>query len=255
MSYDNLSFVWYDLNTTAANQDKAKTFYTETIGWKTSELEMGPGPAYTMFSNDVASVGGLGQPLPEAAGIPSHWLTYLRVADVDASAAAVTEHGGKVVKSGFDIPVGRIAIVQDPQGATFALFKEADDSAANKESVPGAMHWNELWSPDIDAVAPFYAKALGFTLGSMDMPGGKKYTLFNEGEAMRGGGMTSPDPSIPAMWLPWIHVDNVDDTVARAGRLGGAVLGELFEVPNVGRMAVLKDGVGAAIGVMTPAAS
>jgi len=252
MPYDNRSFVWYELNTATDNRSKAIAFYGETIGWKTTEMDMGGDSPYVMFNAGEQSVGGFGAP---PAGIPSHWLAYLRVEDVDASTAAVAEHGGKVLMDAFDIPVGRMAVVQDPQGATFALFKEADPASESKPSTPGTFHWNELWSPDIDAVAPFYEAALGFTRASMDMPDGRTYTLLNDGEAMRCGGMTSPDPSIPAMWLAWVHVDNVDEAVGRAQRSGGELYGDIFDVPGVGRLGIVKDTIGAVIGLITPAAA
>ena len=69
-------------------------------------------------------VGGMmAVPMP---GVPPHWLNYVTVESADASAARVTELGGKICKPPFDIPnVGRIAIVQDPQGAFFGLFQMA----------------------------------------------------------------------------------------------------------------------------------
>jgi predicted enzyme related to lactoylglutathione lyase len=61
---------------------------------------------------------------PNMKGAPSSWLAYFSVTDCDASTKKVGQLGGKVIAPPMDIPnVGRFAIVQDPQGAVFALFK------------------------------------------------------------------------------------------------------------------------------------
>ena len=58
-----------------------------------------------------------------ARGIPSHWMVYFSVDDVDASAARVSELGGSISVPPTDISVGRFAVVGDPQGGTFTIFK------------------------------------------------------------------------------------------------------------------------------------
>jgi len=69
------------------------------------------------------SVGGLFQMGPEFGQIPSHWMAYVAVDDVDAKARQVWELGGKVCVPPTDIPkVGRFCVVNDPTGATLALI-------------------------------------------------------------------------------------------------------------------------------------
>ena len=60
---------------------------------------------------------------PQMAGVPNHWHVYFAVADADASTAKVTELGGSVVVPPFDTPIGKMAVVADPQGAVFSLFQ------------------------------------------------------------------------------------------------------------------------------------
>jgi len=118
---------WNELFST--NVDAAGKFYIQTIGWTTESMDMGPMGTYTLFNRegetkeDGNAAGMLNMP-PNMKGVPSHWLSYFAVTDCDASAKKVSELGGKVVMPPMDIPnIGRFAIVQDPQGATFALFK------------------------------------------------------------------------------------------------------------------------------------
>jgi len=63
---------------------------------------------------------------PQMKGVPAHWLVYSAVTDVDGSAKLAGELGGKVLSPPMDIPnVGRFAVLQDPQGAGFAVYKGA----------------------------------------------------------------------------------------------------------------------------------
>jgi hypothetical protein len=118
------SLTWNELFTT--DPDKAKAFYTGLLGWKTEAVDMGPMGLYTLFKREGqdANAAGMMKMPPDMQGAPPHWLAYFAVADCDQSAAKVTKLGGKVLVPPGDIPnVGRFSIVQDPQGATFALFK------------------------------------------------------------------------------------------------------------------------------------
>jgi uncharacterized protein YndB with AHSA1/START domain/predicted enzyme related to lactoylglutathione lyase len=113
-------FSWNEL--LAADVESAAAFYTSLLGW--TAAPMAGGMPYTLFKKDGSDVGGLMKlPMP---GIPPHWLNYVTVEACDATAARVTELGGKICAPPFDIPnVGRIAVVQDPQGAAFGLFQPA----------------------------------------------------------------------------------------------------------------------------------
>jgi predicted enzyme related to lactoylglutathione lyase len=99
----------------------ATGFYAEVLGMGSEPMDMGEAGSYTVLSDvNGRQVGGsmdLGM-LPE--GAPPHWNVYFNVEDVDASVAKVTELGGASVAPAMDVPgVGRMAMVADPQGATF----------------------------------------------------------------------------------------------------------------------------------------
>ncbi len=77
---------------------------------------------YTMFKRYAQnSAGMMNVPMPQ---IPPHWLAYVHVKDVDATAQKAVSLGGQIIRPPFDIPtVGRIAILHDPQGAVLGIFK------------------------------------------------------------------------------------------------------------------------------------
>jgi predicted enzyme related to lactoylglutathione lyase len=112
---------WNELMT--PNAQGAEKFYGELFGWKAKATPMGDF-TYHMLSAGGKDFGGI-MPMtgPMWQGVPPHWMMYVAVADVDAAAKKVVELGGKVCVPPTDIPVGRFAVVNDPQGATFSLFQ------------------------------------------------------------------------------------------------------------------------------------
>jgi hypothetical protein len=115
------TFVWNELSST--DVEAAKKFYSELLGWryKGGDVE---GFAYTEFipAGEEKPVGGMFQMGEEFGGAASHWMSYVSVEDVDASARRAEELGGKVCVPPTDIPnVGRFCVINDPSGATLSL--------------------------------------------------------------------------------------------------------------------------------------
>jgi len=98
-------------------------FYADVTGLTAENMDMGEGQPYTVFKSGDAMVGG--STAPQMPGVPSHWHVYFGTADADATAAKAAELGGSVVVPPFDTPVGRIAVLSDPQGAMFSVIKNA----------------------------------------------------------------------------------------------------------------------------------
>lgn len=108
-------FIWNELVTT--DPESAKTFYAGIFGWTSVPF----GPDYTLFKKEGQDAAGLMQ--QREAGIPSQWIAYVNVEDVDATAAKAADLGGRVVLSPMEVPtVGRLAVVLDPQGAPIGVF-------------------------------------------------------------------------------------------------------------------------------------
>lgn len=113
---------WSELVTWDAGQ--ARDFYTGLFGWTTKGAASMA--TYLEFSVAGQPSGGI-MPMDDAwKGVPSHWGIYFMVADCDATVAKATELGAKVLHGPFDAPgVGRMAMMNDPQGAGFAVIKLA----------------------------------------------------------------------------------------------------------------------------------
>ena len=111
-------FLWNELNTWSV--DKAKAFYSETLGWHYESHPMAKGGTYTLCKAGDAPVAGIFEMKPDAGfdGMRDHWFAYIAVDDIDVRVAGVAAAGGEVCRAPFDVPdVGRIAIVRDSAGA------------------------------------------------------------------------------------------------------------------------------------------
>ncbi|MEW1657432.1 MULTISPECIES: VOC family protein [unclassified Streptomyces] len=113
------ALIWNELNTT--ERSAASAFYKAAFGIESAAAE--GIEHYNTLQVAGHPVGGV-QPMPEhlPADTPSHWLTYFAVPDTDAAVAKVLKAGGSTIVEPFDMVVGRIAVLTDPQGAVFALI-------------------------------------------------------------------------------------------------------------------------------------
>ena len=170
-------------------------------------------------------------PIPESAramGARPAWMGYVGVDDVDGYATRVKAARGTVHRPPEDIPgIGRFAVVADPDGAAFILFKgtsgEAPTPAA--QGTPGHIGWHELHATDREGAFAFYSSLFGWTkTEAMDMGPMGVYQMFATGGATVGGMMTkAPEMPVPC-WLYYFNVDAIDAAVTRvtAGRRQGA---------------------------------
>jgi uncharacterized protein len=117
------TITWNELITA---DPSAVAFYEQVLGLRTEKMDMGT-DQYTMFQAGGEQVGGsMAPPMP---GVPNHWHVYFAVADTDAAATQAAGLGGSILAEPFDTPVGRIAVLNDPQGAAFSIIKLAGQSA------------------------------------------------------------------------------------------------------------------------------
>ncbi|MGO9699169.1 MAG: VOC family protein [Xanthobacteraceae bacterium] len=120
----------------------------------------------------------------------------------------------------------------------------------------GQFHWNELMTRNVEQAKKFYAETMGWSYDAMPMPGGSTYTIaMADGKPAAGiFDINGPEyKDVPESWMPYIAVDNVDERVKKATKAGAKVMKPAFDVPNVGRIAILLEPGGAGIGWMTPA--
>lgn len=110
----------------------AAEFYGQLFGWQVTEMDTQGGPRYWAIAHHGAANGrngGMRELGPEQAGVPPYWMPYFTVTDADATIASAKAASGAVHAGPMTIPSGaRLAVLGDPQGATFAIFEgEVDD--------------------------------------------------------------------------------------------------------------------------------
>lgn len=117
-------FSWHELTT--SDPDAALAFYSEVFGWQAmSRMDMDEAGLYRMFGRGAHPLGGIYNAPPE---MPTAWLVYVHVPDVNAAVEKVTELGGQVLNGPVEVPGGDfIAQCLDPQGIAFAVHAPACD--------------------------------------------------------------------------------------------------------------------------------
>ena len=115
------TFCWNELMT--RDLGAAKKFYSEVVGWEIVDSGM-PGMDYNLLKASGKDCGGMmAMPKEVPDMVPSHWMAYITVDDVDAVAKKVTAAGGQLLHDIMDIPnVGRFVTIQDPTGAAVAII-------------------------------------------------------------------------------------------------------------------------------------
>jgi uncharacterized protein len=245
---------WIDLG--SPDIDASVSFYGGLFGWDVppseNAEETGDYRLAMLRGKPVAGVMPLMQ-----EGQPPAWSSYVAVEDADATAAKVQEAGGTVMAEPMDVmDLGRMAVFGDPEGAVFGVWQAKSFAGAGIVNEAGALAWNELNTRDPEGAADFYRTVFGWEarpFGQGDPP----YLTVHPGGAERGvGGIMDvrgrlPD-EVPAHWLVYFAVDDTDATVAKAQELGGSVVMEPTDIPEVGRLAVVKDPHGAHFALITP---
>jgi len=241
----NGQFVWYELTT--PDVEAAQKFYPRVTGWGTQAFD----PDYTMWTSGGVPIAGLFQLSEEMRqqGVPPNWMPYVESSNVDETAAKAASLGGRVVHGPADVPgAGRFAVVQDPHGAVFGVYRsDRPGGAWDGTPVVGRFSWHELMTTDHTAAFEFYRALFGWEkTGEMDMGGGQTYLMFGLGGKAYGGIFTRP-PEMAGMhpfWLIYIHVKDVGKAVAAATKAGATVHRPQMDIPG-GSIAILGDPQGA----------
>ena len=256
---------WIDTN--QPDPDAAVRFYGGLFGWEFENvMPEGSGGSYhigRIRGGDVAAVGSV----PDGAPPVAAWNTYIWVDDVDRAAAAARDAGGSVMEA-FDVmDAGRMAVITDPEGASFCLWQPKAHKGAQVVNEHGSLNFNGLATRDLERAEAFYGAVFGWK--ALTLPAGVMWTLPGYGDHLeeiapgtreRMAQMAAPDGFIDvvaavnpiadgdsttsAHWDVTFGVDDVAAAVAKTNDLGGKVVDGPFDAPWA-RMAVIEDPQGA----------
>ena len=244
------TFCWPELST--RDLGAAKSFYGDLFGWQPNEVASSMGNYVILSAGDRQAAGLCAQSEEQRQqGIPPNWLSYVSVPDADAAAAKAKELGGRVLHGPFDVmEEGRMAVIQDPTGAVFALWQARNHKGVGAYLEPGALCWTELATRDAKAAQAFYTRLFGWTAQAPADPAMPYFEWVLDG-AHFGGMMEITEhrgpgwKDIPSHWLVYFMVRDVDERTARAQALGATVHLAPRDIPDVGRFSVLADPQGA----------
>jgi uncharacterized protein len=243
---------WVD--TWQEDPDTAATFYAGVFGW---DVEKGTPPGTDtryyvcrLGGSDVAAIGS-----PPPAGMSPTWTTYVWVDDADAVAASAVKAGGGLLAEPFgSLDGGRMAIVADPAGAVFGVWKPGAHRGAQRVNEPSAYSMSFLRTQDPEGAQAFYGAVFGWTTEAFGpmllwrlpgyVGGVPEQPVSREVVAV----MARAGDGEAAHWRVDFWIADADAAAARATELGGSVVSGPEDAGPF-REAVLADPAGATFSV------
>lgn len=188
---------------------------------------------------------------PEMAEIPSSWTVYYASDDVSVAAERVIELGGQIMNGPIQVGThGHMLIVADSTSAMFGLWQGLNFNGSQLENEHGSMCWQEVNTHDAEKARMFYKQLLD--VSSEPLPDEKMvYHMLKKGDEMVGGVLQMDQEwpkAVPAHWMAYFAVDNVDEAMNNVIKHGGQVCIQPFDTPY-GRIAVINDPDGAILSI------
>lgn len=244
--YDDGQPCWIDV--CAPDPTATAAFYGALLGWT---VEPGP-PETGGYANGTVGGKNVAGIAPQMQPGPSYWGTYIKVANVGATLARVTDLGGSVLVPEMPVmDLGTMGIFTDPTGATLGLWAPGTHIGAELANENGTWGWSELLTRDVAASKAFYTALFGWTVTEAEGP--MQYSEWQLAGRSIGGVMPMPEmvpAEVPPNWGVYFGVADVDASVRKVRELGGAVFMEPTDI-EPGRFAVVADPAGATFNLIT----
>lgn len=234
-------FVWFDLITEDVRA--AQNFYGKLFGWRFAASDQVPG-YHVIYSGD-RPIGGIAVHENKDPNVQeSLWLASLSVEDVDLAISTVKARSGKVVDEPFDVKGrGRMAVIRDPEGAVLVLIRAADGDPPDAGTNPGEWLWIDLFTPDAKTANDFYGALAGYTSQTVKTNGDHSYNLLTRNGRAFAGVVELRWKGVEPNWLPYVKVDDLEETIQNAKKFGGILI---LRHENV---AVIADPSGGVFGI------
>ncbi|MET7482147.1 VOC family protein [Streptomyces sp. NPDC005538] len=228
----------------------AKSFYGDVLGWTFGEASSEYGN-YTQAYVDGKAVAAVVPPMSGQEG-QSQWCLYLASPDATATAAKIRENGGEVLMEPMRVgDFGTMCLAREPSGAVFGVWQGGTHEGFEAAGVPGAYAWAEVFTREPEKADGFFPAVFPYSAKQME-DDNVDFRVYNLGENTVLGRMRMGDefpPEVPSYVNVYFTVDNCDDAVAKATKLGGVLRFGPMDSP-FGRFAALSDPQGASFSVI-----
>jgi hypothetical protein len=196
--------------------------------------------------------------MKEQTGGHPAWMSYFTVESADDTASKARSLGGRLLDEPFDVmDAGRMAVVQDPTGAVFAVWEPRNSIGSEVFGEPGALAWAELYTRDTGAATQFYTELFGWAVNKHPGADGREYTEYHIEDRSAAGMLEIRKEwgEMPAHWAVYLAVADLDATLAQAKGMGATEVMPPMEVEGVGRFVFVQDPQGAYVALMQISAS
>ncbi|MEU1404622.1 VOC family protein [Streptomyces sp. NPDC005728] len=228
----------------------AKSFYGDVLGWTFGESSSEYGNYTQAYANGKA-VAAVVPPMPGQEG-QSQWCLYFASPDAAATAAKIRDNGGEVLMEPMQVgDFGTMCLAREPSGAVFGVWQAGTHEGFEATAVPGAYCWAEVFTREPEKADPFLTAVYPYRAKQIE-DDAVDFRLFDIGENAVLGRMRMTDdfpPEVPSYVNVYFSVDNCDEAVARATKLGAILRFGPMSSP-FGRFAALTDPQGANFSVI-----
>ena len=249
------SFFWYDL--VSKDTQASRAFLTRLFGWVASDSALPDGTPYTSFSFGGNLICGL-MSLNETRDYEdskAYWMTYIQVDRLFSTITRSERQGGNVLSEVLPVPgLGSYQVLRSPDGGLLS-FVEARQQVLKPGFTWNAITWNELVSRQPGRAQDFYSAIVGWS--HQEVTGAFAYAFFTLGGANVAGLLDVSADDFTSMkpgWQAYIAVADVDALTTQVPSCGGHIAAEPFDLPGVGRVAVIIEPGEGVISLLTPPA-
>ena len=240
-------FIWADLVTDDAAA--ARAFYASLFGWTFAEHG-----DFSLASKGGQNVAGIiKRPRPTDRPAKPRWICYVSVDNIEVAQKTILVMGGKVMIAPRAIPKrGEQAIFADAEGAVFGIVKSSSGDPQDFLADPGEWIWIQLFSRDARKATEFYRTLAGYQVTDYTQARRVLSFMLSSAGAMRAAVGTIPaeHPEVNPTWLPFLRVENLDETLAKTKQAGGTVLLEPARDLYGHPLAIIADPTGASVGIL-----
>ncbi|MDN0199038.1 VOC family protein [Streptomyces sp. S.PNR 29] len=229
----------------------AKTFYGDVLGWTFGESQSEYGNYTQAYVNGKAAAAVV-PPMPGQEEQPQ-WCLYFASDDAAATASKIRDKGGEVLMEPMQVgDFGTMCLARDPGGVAFGVWQAGSHEGFEVEmGEPGSFCWAEVFTREPEKSDAFFPAVFGYKAQQMQ-DDAMDFRVYNLGERPALGRMKMTEdfpPEVPPYINVYFSVENCDDAVATATKLGGVLRFGPMDTP-FGRFAALSDPQGANFSVI-----